>query len=355
MISPANSNPLVSVVMPVLNERASIESVLVSILSQRANSFEMELILVDGGSTDGTLEVVRKIAAYDQRLRLVHNPKRRTPIAFNLGIAHACGQYICILGAHTEYASDYISTCLAELERTDAAGCSGGVITVPANVSLEARLVAMAMSSKFGSSSGSFRTQREGFVDSIPYPLFRAELLRQVGGYDESLTRNQDNDLNQRLRERGHKLFLTKKTCCWYRAQASVKGLIQYAFRNGYWNAISIRTTPKSMSPRHLIPGVFAAVFLAVLALCFLHSTGAVPYWAMQASAAPFVLYAILASCVSVRQAISERCWAPLLLPQIFLLFHLAYGSGTLWGLASGARAHDLDAAARRVFVEPVG
>lgn len=109
------------------------------------------------------------------------------------------------------------------------------------------------------------------------------------------------------------------------------------------------------MSARHLIPGLFAAALLIVLALVLLHNTGTIPYWIVQASAAPFVLYGILACCVSVREAIAQRFWALLILPQIFLLFHLAYGSGTLWGLASGARAHDLNSGTGKVFVEPVG
>lgn len=351
-----NPKPLVSIVMPVWNEVTAIESAITSALGQTCGDFDMELILVDGGSTDGTPEIVRRIAAYDSRLHIVNNPARRTPVAFNRGIARARGQYICILGAHTEYASDYIATCLSELRRTGAAGCSGRVITVPASDSSEAKLVAMALTSKFGSSSGSFRTQHEGFVDSIPYPLFRAEVLHEVGGYDESLTRNQDNDLNQRVRERGHRLYLTEKTRCWYRAQPSVTALVRYAFRNGFWNAISMRRNRKSMNAHHLVPAFFVVGLLLAIGARLGYITGFLPPSVAHTSAAPFAAYIVMAGAYSGWKAWRSKSWLPCLLPQLFLLFHVAYGTGTLWGVVSGAtqRARR-ETSARRSIIEPTG
>lgn len=109
-----STKPLVSVVMAVFDERESIEHCLKSVLGQVADGFELEVLVVDGNSADGTAEMVAAIAAGDDRIRLIHNPIRKTPVAFNLGLHAARGEYVCILGAHTVYPPDYISVCLQE-------------------------------------------------------------------------------------------------------------------------------------------------------------------------------------------------------------------------------------------------
>jgi len=119
--------------MPEFNERESIEQCLRSVLSQDSNGFELEVLVIDGNSTDGTIELASNIAAGDGRVRLLHNPDRKTPFAFNVGLRAARGEYVCILGAHSVYPPDYISVCLQELQRHGAVGCSGRVMTSPAN------------------------------------------------------------------------------------------------------------------------------------------------------------------------------------------------------------------------------
>lgn len=185
------------------------------------------------------------------------NEKRRTPYAFNIGLRESRGKYVCIFGSHTVYEKDYISECLRELIALGAVGCGGRVITRPSNKTLQARLVAWAMSHPFGSSRKSFRTQPEGFADTINYPVMLKEALIEVGGYDEQLSRNQDNDLNQKLRANGYKLFCTWRTQCLYHPKGTLKALLSYAVGNGFWNVISLRKNSASMGARHFIPFVF--------------------------------------------------------------------------------------------------
>src|SRR3977135_1353059 len=120
--------PLISAVVAVRNEERHIEAVLTSLLKQETSDWELEIIIVDGDSSDRTQEIVRRIASEDSRVKLAINKQRKTPYAFNLGIQQARGIYISIHGAHTTYAQDYIATCLEELRIHDAAGCSGRVV-----------------------------------------------------------------------------------------------------------------------------------------------------------------------------------------------------------------------------------
>src|SRR5262245_50267838 len=123
--------PLVSAIMAVRNERRHIENAIASLQRQKTSGWEIEIIVVDGNSSDGTDDLIQRIASSDPRVKLVVNKQKKTPFAFNLGIQTARGEYICILGAHTTYAQDYIATCLEELKLHGAAGCSGRLITRP--------------------------------------------------------------------------------------------------------------------------------------------------------------------------------------------------------------------------------
>ena len=332
--------PLVSAILAVRNEERYIEAVLRSLLSQDCVDCVLEIIVVDGDSTDGTPEIVARLSAADARVRLVTNTRKRTPFAFNLGLQASQGEYVCILGAHTTYAANYVSTCLSELKLQGAGGCSGRVVTRPGAEGLEARLIAWALAHPFGTSSGSTRTRGAGFWDTIPYPVFRKNCVLEVGGYDSRLYRNQDNDLNQRLRARGHKLYITDKTECELWVVPTFRALMGYAYRTGFWNLISGKKNLASMSLRHFVPGMF------VLAMMFcLVAFGAAGWMAPPENTwlrVPLLLmcslYLCAAAAASLQIGIRERSLAAVWLPAVFALLHLSYGVGTLSALVRNAQ-----------------
>lgn len=331
--------PLVSVILAIRNEASMIGPCLNSLLEQETQGFDLEILAVDGDSTDGTWELVVEAASRDSRIRALRNEKRRTPFAFNLGLREAKGEYVAILGAHTLYARNYISVCLHELTAQGAAGCAGRVITEPAGDTLQARLVAAALCHPFGSSRKSFRTQGEGFVDSVGYPVVRKSALLEVGGYDEELLRNQDNDVNQKLRAKGYPLYCTWQTDCIYQPRGNLRGLMSYAYGNGFWNLISFRRNPAAMASRHFIPFLFLLALLATGLLAM----GAIflpPGYAALAALPFFLLVGLHVACGSaaaVQVSIRERRAGALWLPLVFLGFHLSYGFGTLRALLAHA------------------
>ena len=335
----AGDFPLVSAVMAVRNEERHIETALTSLLQQKTPDWELEIIVVDGDSTDRTPEIVKRIASGDSRVKLEINKQRKTPYAFNLGIEKAQGEYICILGAHTTYAPDYIHTCLEELKAHAAAGCSGRLVTRPAGDGLQARLVAWALAHPFGTSARSMRTRGAGFADTIPYPIFLKSTLLEVGGYDTRLHRNQDNDLSQRLRARGYKLYITDRTSCEYFVNPDLISLVRYAFKNGFWNIVSFKVNPASMSIRHFVPGAFVAALLLSL-LLLLFSVGTVipaQLWLRKPILLLGSIYGLVSIGVTCHIALRERVAGALLMPVPFLLLHVSYGAGTLSAIMSNA------------------
>jgi len=340
MNSGVSKPELISVIMAVFNEAGIIESVVASVLNQVVKGYTLEVLVVDGRSTDGSDAIVRSMGERDSRVRLLYNDRRKTPFAFNIGLREARGEYVCVFGAHTVYAPGYIATCLEELKQHDAAGCSGRVILEPANDSLQAQLVYWAMSHPFGSSGSSFRTQPEGFVDSIAYPIFRKQVLEKVGGYDETMTRNQDNEMNYRIRKAGYKLYCTWKVQAIYRSKSRIRDLTAYARQNGYWCGISARTKPRSLGIRHYVPFVFAAATLLGLIGLILKAAllPGLPRGLVAVGLLPVPLHLVAGSLVGVSIGIRERHLGAVLLPLVFLVFHSIYGLAFGAGLVCRTR-----------------
>jgi hypothetical protein len=221
----------------------------------------------------------------------------------------------------------------------DASGCSGRMITAPASDDSSAKLAAWCMGDAFASSPNSVRTHQGGFTDAIPYPVFRKSALLQVGGYNEELARNQDNDMNQRLREQGHKLYLTGKTQATYYARPDVQSLWAYGYRSGKWNALTLRINPRCMRLRHFVPFAFVASLLVLAtSAAFLGLLGLPSTFALVAVAAVITIHLVFGLTAGIRTSIKERSASALLLPAVILGFHLAYGMGTLAGLISRAQ-----------------
>jgi succinoglycan biosynthesis protein ExoA len=345
-VSERTTRPHVSVIMAVRNEARSIRNAVSSVLDQDVDGIDLELLVVDGRSDDGSREVLQEIAATEPRLRVLDNPHRLTPHAFNIGLREATGEYVCIFGSHTSYDRDYVAVCLDELERHGAVGSSGRVLIEPADESVGAQLVVWMLNSSFASSGRSFRTAPEGFADSIAYPLFRKDALLELGGYNERLARNQDNDMNQRLRAAGHRLYLTWRTTSRYRAQPGPTALMRYAYRNGYWNYMTVAENPRAMRARHFTPLAFVAgVAGSMLGAGVAAATGRRRLASVFGRLAATGLGTHLATgaATGVVIALRERRPEPLLLPAPILGFHAAYGAGTLVALLRRASAGDLD------------
>lgn len=331
-----STQPTISVIMPVRNEERVLEAVITSLLAQRCDGFELEILVVDGDSTDRSADIARACGARDPRVRVLENARQRTPFAMNIGLKAARGDYVAILGAHSVYDEDYLATCLDELRARGAVGVSGRIHVVPAGPNASARLASWLMSHPFGSSPRSCRNQPQGEVDTIPFGVFSRAALLAAGGYDETLLRNQDNDMNQRLRAAGGTLYCTWRTSCRYVARPSLRAALGYATLTGRWNAFSLRTKPESMGLRHMVPVAFV---LAILGGALLTALG-LPWsewpWRLAPVAAPMAAHLAVGTASALQVSARERAPLALALPACFFAFHVAYGWATLAGVITG-------------------
>ena len=315
---------VVSVVMPVYNEEKYIKKCVDSLLLQDYPTEKMEWIFVDGSSRDKTVAILEEYRSrYPNLIKVLHNPKKIVPFAMNIGIAASCGRYVVRLDAHADYAADYISKCVYYLETVDAENV-GGVAETKANGFMGTAISKM-LSSKFGVGNSQFRTNgTSGFVDTVPFGAFKREVFSKYGGYDERLVRNQDNEMNFRIRKNGGKIYLSDQIRFSYYCRDSVKGIADMARKNGMWNVITMKLCPDSMGLRHFIPLLFVVSILSLSLLGFLHPI----FWVLLGLEA--VLYLALDGLFSARQASSVKEFFTLMM--LFPIFHFTYGIGSLIG-----------------------
>lgn len=320
-----NNSIVVSVVMPVYNEEKYIDKCIESLLTQDYPIECMEWIFVDGNSNDRTVEILNQYSEkYPSLIRVYSNPHKIVPYAMNIGIEASCGKYIVRLDAHADYAPDYISKCVHYLDTTDADNV-GGVAETKSH-GFVGNAIAKMLSSKFGVGNSQFRTNgKSGYVDTVPFGAFRREVFQKYGGYDERLVRNQDNEMNYRIRKNGGKIYLSEDIKLSYYCRDSVGKIADMARKNGMWNIITMKLCPGSMGMRHFVPLAFVLSVVGLVGLGFLH-------WIMWALlGVELALYTFLNIVFSAKCAKGIKEFFLLLC--IFPIFHISYGFGSLIGI----------------------
>lgn len=320
--------PLVSVVIPVRNEEHYIKECLDSILAQDYPQDSLEVFFVDGQSTDKTREILSKYQAWYPRLFfLLDNPNRTVPYAMNIGIRASRGKYLVRLDAHAEYAPDYISQCVHYLKTTDAQNVGGAVQTKSRG--FVGGAIAQMLSSRFGVGNSQFRTDgKDGYVDTVPFGAFKREVFETYGYYDVRLTRNQDNEMNYRIRKGGGKILMSHDIKLAYYCRDTIRGILKMGFQNGKWNILTLFLCPGAMSLRHFIPLFFV---LSLILLPLLGLLTPLFWWLLAAEGVLYLLLDLMFS--GMLAAKSQTGYFPLLL-LLFPLFHLSYGLGSVAGFA---------------------
>jgi len=323
-------NITVSIVMPVYNEEKYIENCIFSLFKQDYPKEKMEWIFVDGCSNDRTKEIIESfIYKFPELIRIYNNPNRTVPYAMNIGIQASIGKYIVRLDAHSEYADNYISKCVSYLDAKDIDNV-GGVAETKSR-GFVGNSIALMLSSKFGVGNSQFRTNgKSGYVDTVPFGAFPREVFYKYGFYDERLTRNQDNEMNYRIRKNGGKIYMAEDIRFAYYCRDSIKGIAHMAMNNGKWNIITMQLCPGAMGIRHFIPFVF---LLSLISMPILIALSPVFIWLFIVEIS---LYLLLDFIFSVNVATKMK-YIPLLLI-LFPIFHLSYGFGSLMGLTSSTR-----------------
>lgn len=321
---------IISIIIPIYNEEKYIDSCLSSIVRSDIDKNGMEVFVVDGKSTDNTSNIVKEYCEKYPYIKLIINSKRIVPCAMNIAIKKAKGDFIIRLDAHSEYPPDYISKLIESAQKLDADNVGGICITKTRLITDKTKAIVAVLSNKFGVGNSYFRTGSNEIkeVDTVPFGCYKKEVFEKYGLYDERLERNQDIELNKRIKRGGGKLFLVPEIKCTYYARETYRALAKNNYQNGMWNIYTCYYTKKlsSLSFRHFIPLILVLSLLLPLLISIL-------IWPpiIYISIASLTAYVLFVSIISIMLSIKDLSFIYLFAG--FTILHLSYGFGSMIGL----------------------
>lgn len=319
----------VSVIIPSHNEEKYISRCIRSLVEGNESSLPLEILVINGQSTDKTPEIVTQLRSEFQCVKLIDNPLIETQHALNLGVKSAKHSHVMIAGAHSEYPPSYIEIMLKYMAELEADGTGGALKTDVLNKTRVSVAIMRILSHPVGVGNSKFRTgaSKPLQVDTVPFGVYKKSLFDQVGYYHTELKRNHDMEWSKRLVRAGKSVWLIPNVKCTYYARETFSGLAVNNYQNGLWNilAVAITGTLRSLSLRHFIPLCF------VMSLVASAIAGVFYFPVFYLTAVIAVSYLLIISFFSCRLSgtgtgFFHVLWA-------FMVLHFAYGTGSMIGL----------------------
>jgi glycosyltransferase involved in cell wall biosynthesis len=318
--------PLVSIIIPCRNEKNYIRGALDSLLSQTGLENGVEILVADGLSDDGTSEILMHYEETHPEVKVLKNEDKTVPFALKILLESAHGDYILRADAHCVYPKNYVATLVNHLKTTDADNVGGIWDTVPGNDTLQARIIAGSLRSKFGVAS-SYRTLSGNSpveVETVPFGAWRADHFNKYGPFDEKFLRAQDLEHNVRVKKMGGKIVCLPWLRVTYYSRETFVKFRRMAFQYGYWKIPVKKKHKVIFSVRQYFPPLLVLGILCSVPLGF----GISPFFFL--APLSYVVVNFIASVLSARRDGN--------LPNFYLymyafgLFHIFYGLGYLRG-----------------------
>lgn len=332
----------ISIICPTFNEEKYITSCINSMICQDFDKKDIELLFVDGRSSDRTRKIIEEYTNSYSWIKIIDNPERTVPFAMNYGIKAAQGDVIVRIDAHAEFPSNYIRVLVNQLKVLSADNVGALCETLPANDSIEAKAIATAMSSRFGVGNSYFRVgaTRVMEVDTVPFGCFPRNVFERVGLYDEELIRNQDDELNARIIKNGGKIFLIPELVVKYYSRDTISKTRKMFYQYGLYKPLVNKKLGKPASIRQFFPLLFVLGLIFGFFLSFVHSLFFCLYIVV------LLLYFSGSIYFGYKDAKDKK--EIFYLPYFFLNIHLSYGWGYLVGIYKILRSKDFNVKVNR-------
>lgn len=319
-----------SVICPMYNEEKYIGQFMDSILQQDYPHDCLEILLVDGMSNDNTRKIISKYTKQYSFIKLLDNPNKIVPYAMNIGIKTCKGNIVMRLDVHASYQPNYFSVLTHKLIELRADNVGTVCKTDVLHKTSKTLAIKEVLSNKFGVGNSTFRTgiNKVKEVDTVPFGCWKRSVFEKYGLYDVRLVRNQDIELNKRIKHGGGKIYIVPDTYCTYLARETYKSLAKNNYSNGKWNILTVFYTKdlRSLSLRHFIPLLFVlSLLVPIIVSVFFFPV----IWIAVLSC---FLYLMLIITISFKTAIKKHLNIGFLIYSFFVL-HISYGLGSLCGI----------------------
>ena len=325
---------MVAVIIPTLNEELFIENCLESVRQQSYPFEQMDVMVVDGGSTDRTCEIVNAYSSKYSNVRLLHNPDRIQSVAFNIGYQQSNASILIRLDAHALYNEVYIEQCIKHIKSNNELGNVGGIWDIQPQSDTKVSMAnALLNQSRFGIGGASYRVgANEGYVDTVPFGAFPRKVIDEIGGMRVDLPRGEDNEYNYRIRHAGYKILLDPKIVATYFARNTIGSSMRQMYQNGLSIGILTDINVYIINIRHFVPLLFF----------FFFSLGFITSWICVSIRFIFlsvlILYMVLDIVASIVASRRHGLILISLLMLMFPLIHLSYGWGTFEAIWKGMK-----------------
>lgn len=322
-------------ICPVFNEEKFIEACIMSIIEQDYPQDAMEIIFVDGRSTDHTADIIRRYIQNYPFMKLIDNPERIVPYALNRGLQEAKGEVIMRLDGHCTYPTNYISELVKYLYLLNADNVGGVWNTQPAKDTPICQAIALASSHPFGVGGSMHKIGVSKIIetDTVPFGCYKREVFEKTGPFDTDLVRNQDDEFNGRLLNLGGKIYLIPQVIINYTARDTLCKMRQMYYQYGLYKPLVNKKLGAPATVRQFFP-LFFLLGLFVGGICSIFSS-----FILQLYTTILLVYLFVGIVVGSMGTI--RAHQPLLvilMPYVFFNIHMSYGLGYLVGIFSVIR-----------------
>jgi succinoglycan biosynthesis protein ExoA len=317
----------VTVVVACRNENSAVWGLLDSLVRLDRSNLALDAIVADGMSTDGTRQVLDEFASTYPWCTVIDNPGKIVSTGLNRAILQARGEFIVRMDAHTVYEPEYVVRSISTLKATGADNVGG-----PQRSRAEGywpRAIHAGFHAPFATGGARFRDENfRGPVDTVPYGCWRREYLIEIGLFDETLERNQDDELNLRIRLARGSVWQDPSIVAWYAPRSTLRGLFRQYFHYGFWRVAVLRKHPGQGSLRQFVPGAAALLGLGLVLGSLLGMEPAELILAILGA-----LYVLLSVYAALRSASCEGWDLVPALPVTFAVYQSAYAAGFWVGL----------------------
>ncbi len=320
----------ISIIVPCKNEVLFIEQFLRNIIEQDCDKKNLEVLIIDGNSDDGTVDIIKKYSKKYKYIKLLHNKIGITPVSLNIGIKAAKGEIIIRMDVHSVYPRNYISSLVYWSYKLGADNVGGKWDIISKSDTLKATAIAVAYGLPISVGNVQYRmgVKEPTEVDTVPFGCYKREVFDNIGLFDEEFLRNQDDEFNFRLKQAGGKIYLVPDIIIKYFARDTFVKLFKQYFQYGWWKPKLFKKFKKLPAIRHFIPVLFvlflfSGLFSFLFRLYFIFYSGILFFYL-------FLLIIFAIKAIIVKK--TKLTMLPFILWSIFVI-HFSYGLGFIKGI----------------------
>jgi glycosyltransferase involved in cell wall biosynthesis len=320
----------VSIICPVFNEEKFIDRCILSIIDQDYPKESLEVLLLDGRSTDSTRRIIESYISENPYIRLLDNPQQVVPYALNKGVEESTGEVIIRIDGHCTYPTNYVSELVKYLYKLNADNVGGVWNTQPAKDTPICQAIAIGSSHPFGVGGSMHKIGTSEIIetDTVPFGCYKREIFKKIGYFNTDLIRNQDDEFNGRLINAGGKIFLLPQVIINYTARETLCKMRKMYYQYGLYKPLVNKSLGAPATVRQFFPLLFLLATVIGAVLSFFYS------WACCAYTTMMVLYIGIGLIVGCMGAIkTHQILLTVLMPYVFFNIHLSYGWGYLCGI----------------------